>query len=230
MPVVTVSGQTGSNAREVARLAAQRLGIDYIDQQLLVQAAASLGVPVEAIVPFDERTASLGERLAGILRRFLERSAAGAIDPTLGASGLEFVLGRTYGQAVEGEPPEVSDDRYRSTLCAIVRDLGSHGDVLIVGRGGQVILKDAPDALHLLLVGPLERRIETLARQEGIDAEAAARRVHDRDRERAAFHQKFFKVDPNQPSLYHLVLNTAWFSPGDAAQLIAEASQRVQRR
>lgn len=45
MPVVTISGMVGSGAREVGRLAAQGLGIDYVDQQLLVDAARRLGVP-----------------------------------------------------------------------------------------------------------------------------------------------------------------------------------------
>ena len=32
MAIVTLSGQIGTNARDVGRLAAERLGIDYVDQ------------------------------------------------------------------------------------------------------------------------------------------------------------------------------------------------------
>ncbi len=99
MTMVTISGQAGSGAREVGRLAAQRLEVDYIDQEILVREARELGVPVESVVSRDERTAGLGERLASMFRRFLERSAtAGSTDPMLG-SGLDVVLSRTYGEA-----------------------------------------------------------------------------------------------------------------------------------
>ena len=229
MPVVTISGQAGIGAREVGRLAAQRLQIDYIDQEILVEAARALGVPVESVVSRDERTASMGERLAVMLRRFLERSAAaGAADPMLGSGGLDILLSRTYSEAAAEEGlQEVSDERYLATLCGIIRDLAAHDNVLIIGRGSQAILKDWPGALHILLVAPLAHRVEEAAAREGLAPEAAAKRVHDGDKGRAAFHHKFFKINVDDPSHYHLVLNTARLSDEDAAQLIAEAAQRV---
>ncbi len=228
MPVLTVSGQVGSGARDLGRLAAERLQLDYIDQEILVEAARELGVPVESIVAFDERTASLGERLAGMLRRFLERSAAaGAADPMWGSGGLDVLLARTYGEAAGAETAEeVSDERYLSTITTIMRDLAGQGDVLIIGRGSQVILKDLPGAFHLLVVAPVEYRIQEFARREGLEAEEAEKRMHERDKGRRAFHQKFFKVDSDDPSLYHLTLNMARYSMDEAAQLIGEVSRR----
>ena len=231
MSVVTISGQTGSAAREVGRLAAERLKLDYVDQEILVEAAQALGVPMESVVSHDERTASLGERLAGMLRRFLEGSAAaGAADPMLGSGGLDVLLGRTYAEAAGGaEPQEVSDDRYLATLSDIIRDLPTHGDVLIIGRGSQVILKDWPGALHVLLVAPLAHRLEEVVRREGLTEEAAAKQVHEGDRGRAAFHDKFFKIKVDDPSLYHLTLNTAHVPIEEAAAIISEVALRVQR-
>ena len=69
MAVVTVSGQPGTGAHDIGRLAAQHLGLDYVDQEILIEAARTLGVPVESVVSLDERTATLGERLGAMLRR-----------------------------------------------------------------------------------------------------------------------------------------------------------------
>ena len=229
MTVVTISGQAGSPAREVGRLTAARLNIDYVDQEILVEAARALGVPMESVVPHDERTASLGERLANLLRRFLESSAAaGAADPVLGGGGLDIVLARTYGEAASSESTrEVSDGQYISTLSGIIRDLAAHDDVLIIGRGSQVILKDWPGALHVLLVGPLDGRIEYIARRDGLSREDAAKRVHEGDRGRSDFHHKFFKIHVDDPSLYHLTVNTSLVPAEEAAQLITEAAHRA---
>ena len=229
MTVVTISGQIGSGGREIGRLAAERLQIDYVDQEILVEAARALGVSMESVVSFDERTASLSERLASMLRRFLERSAAaGAADPMLGSGSLDVLLSRTYGQAAAGEGlQEVPDDRYLATLNDIVRDLAGHGNVLIIGRGSQVILKDWPGALHVLLVAPLDERIERTVGTGGLTAEEATKQVQEREKGRVSFHRKFFKVEVNDPSLYHLTLNTVRFSGDEAAQIISETAQRL---
>lgn len=229
MAVLTISGQIGSNARDVGRVIAQRLQLDYVDQEILVQAARAMGVPMESVVPFDERTAGLGERLAGLLRRFLERSAtAGATDPMLGAGGLDILLGRTYGEIAAGEGlQEASEERYVETLTGIMRDLAAHDNVLIIGRGSQLILKDWPGAVHILFAAPLAYRVQSIARRDGVSEEEASKRVHDGEKGRIAFHHKFFKVDVNDPSLYHLSVNTAWFSVDAAADAAVDAVRRV---
>ena len=228
MAVVSISGQIGSDAQNIGRLTARRLEIDYVDQEILVEAARALGVPVESVVSHDERTASLGERLASMLRRFLEQSAAaGAADPMLGAGGLDILLGRTYGEAAAGEGlQEIPDDLYIAALSSIMFDLAAHGNVLIIGRGSQVILRDHPGAVHVLLVAPLDYRIERLAQREELGPEEAAKAVHGRDKGRVAFHRKFLKMDVNDPSLYHLALNTAQLPAEEAAQIITDVVQR----
>jgi cytidylate kinase len=229
MPVVTISGQPGTGAHDIGRITAQRLGIDYVDQEILVQAARTLGVPMESVVAMDERTATLGERLGNLLRRFLERSAAAGVgDPMLGTGGLDILLGRTYAEAAAEEgPPELSDERYIAALTDLIRALAEHDDVVIIGRGSQVILKDWPGVLHVLLVAPTQQRIESLAARDGLSKDDAGKREHESAKGRATFHHKFFKIDVDNPAMYHLVLNTARLAPDDTAQLIAAAVPHV---
>jgi len=227
MPVVTMIGTTASGAREIGRAAASLLEIDYVDQQLLVDAARRLGVPVDVVADRDERCSSFGERLSGILRGFLERSAAGG-DPLTGAGGLEILLGRTYtDMADEREEPEVSDSLYMKTMTAIIRELGDRGDIVVLGRGSQVILRELPGVLHVLTVAPEELRIERFAAREGISLEGAEKRLQETDRARAAFYHKFWKVEVGDPSLYGITLETSRLSYEAGAQLVAAAARSV---
>jgi cytidylate kinase len=173
----------------------------------------------------DERCSSLGERLAGVLRGFLERSAA-AGDPLTGASGLEVLLGRTYAEmALEREEPQVSDSLYMKTMTAIIQDLGERGDVVVLGRGCQMILRDLPAALHVLTLAPQELRVERLADREGMSQEEAERRIQDSDRARPAFYRKFWKVDVHDPALYDITLQTLQLTYEAGAELVVAAAR-----
>jgi cytidylate kinase len=225
MAVVTMTGTIASGAREIGRAAASLLKIDYVDQQLLVDAARRLGVPVDVVADHDERCASFGDRLSAILRGFLERSAVGG-DPLTGAGGLEVVLGRTYtDMAKEREEPKVSDSLYMKTMTVIIRELGDRGDIVVLGRGSQMILRGLPGALHVLTIAPEELCIERLAVREGISEEDAARRAHDSNRARAAFYRKLWKVDVSDPSLYDITLETSQLSFEVGAELVATAAR-----
>lgn len=225
MPVVTMSGTIAGGAREIGRAAASLLEIDYVDQQLLVDAARRLGVPVNVMADRDERCSGFMERLAHVLRGFLERSAA-AGDPLTGAGGLEVVLDRSYADvSLEREEPSISDSIYVKTMTAIIRELGERGDILVLGRGSQMILRELPGALHVLTLAPEELRVRRLAERESITEEEAAKRVHEGDRARSAFYQKVWRVDVNDPALYDLTLETSHLSFEAGADLVASAAR-----
>jgi len=254
MPVVTVSGNLGSGAREIAHLAAGRLGLDFVDHEILTRAAQSLGVSVAAVEQRDERPATLGERLASLLRNFLERSAMAAGDPALGPEGLGIILSRTYAdvmgerhpaQAIpaqtsaraeraggspfaEAATEDLDERRYIRTITGVIEALADGGNVVLLGRGSPVILRNRPDALHVLAVAPPDLRVQRVALREEISVEEAKRRAHEVDRGRAAFHRKFFKVDADDPSLFDLVIHTRRLSFEAGAELVVLAARALE--
>lgn len=228
MSVVTVSGNLGSGAREVAQAAAAELEFDYVDQEILVEAAGRLGVSISDVAQRDERPSSMGERLAGVMRTLMERSAAaGAPDPMSGG-GLEMVLARTYGEAAElpeSGQGQLDDDRYLSTLTSVIRGVAARGSVVILGRGSQAILHDEADALHVYVTAPKKQRLASLVEREGMSEHDAEKRIKQSDHNRQAFHRRYFKVEAEDPSLYDMVINGGRIAPPLAARLIAAASR-----
>lgn len=226
MPVVTVSGGLASGAREVAQATARELQLDYVDQEILVEAARQLGVRVADVESRDERRSSIGERLASVMRTLMERSAAaGAPDPMSGG-GLEMVLARSYGEAAElPDSGQLDDERYIRTLTEVITGIASRGNVVLLGRGSQAILRDLPDALHAWVAAPMEYRINNLVARDGISRQDAERRIKQSDQHRGAFHRHYFKVEPDSPQLYHLGINAARISVDTAARMIAVAAR-----
>jgi cytidylate kinase len=229
MPVITVSGGLASGAREIAQSVAQRLQLEYVDQEILVEAARELGVSVAAMANRDERPSTIGERVGAAIRSLMERSAAaGGMDPVEGG-GLEMVLARTYGEAAElpAEPErgQLDDARYLQTLTSVIKGLAARGNVVILGRGSQAILAHQPDALHVYVHSSKEQRIETLAARDGMAPQEAERRLKESDENRRAFHRRYFKIDVDDINLYDLAINAGRISHDGAVELVAVAAR-----
>ncbi len=226
MPVVTVSGNIAGGAREVGEISARLLGVDFVDQQLMVQAAQRCGVPVGAVAEHDERRSSFRERMSGLFRTFLERSAASGADPLSGATGLEVILSRSYADmALEQEEAQISDQLYLKTITLVIEELATGGNIVLLGRGSQMILKELAGALHVLCIAPLKLRAYRLAERDAIGIEEATRRATESDRARAAYYRKFWKVDVEDPKLYDLTVDTSRLTYEIAADLVASAAR-----
>lgn len=226
MPVVTVSGYIAGGAREVGEMSARLLGVDFVDQQLMVEAAQRCGVPVGALAERDERCSSFKERMSNLFRTFLERSAASGADPLSGSTGLEVILSRSYADlALEQEGAQVSDQLYLKTMTLIVEELAATGKIVILGRGSQMILKDLPGAVHVLCTAPQKTRAHRLAERDGLGIEEATRQVAEKDRAQAAYYRKFWKVEFEDPRLYDLTVDTSRLSYEIASDLVAAAAR-----
>ena len=111
---------------------------------------------------------------------------------------------------------------YRDAVEQIMHELAEQGNVVIQGRAGQVILKNCPDTLHVRIIAPTSLRVERIAGRLGISVECAQAQVETSDRVRANYLQRFYKARWDDPSLYHLVLNTAVLTPQQAGAIISQ--------
>ena len=227
MPVITVTGRLNSGAREIAQAAARELKLDYVDREILAEAARQMGVSESDVAQRDERASSVGERLASVMRTLMERSAAaGTADPVSGGS-LDALLARTYGEAADlpadGTAGQLDDERYLRTLTSVIRGIAARGNVVILGRGSQAILQDQPETLHVYVTLPRAARAEGFAQRESIPLQEAERRVKQSDHNRLEFHRRYFKVEMENPCLYDLMIHAGRIAPALAVRLIAEA-------
>ncbi len=232
MPVVTIAGRIGCPSRRVGLEVARLLGADYIDHQILAQAARRSGAPVEELAQKDERAARGRERMARFFQNFLEKSAAAgsAGDPFLGPTGIEVLMSRSMAEAAQ--PPhsraeELNDRRYLEVITAVIRDEAKGGNCVLIGRGSHVILKDQPSVLHVYIVSSPEARLAEVMRRERLSEEAARKFLKEQEEARAGYYKKMFKVAPEDPTLYHLFVNTDRLGADHSARIIADAARQL---
>lgn len=113
---------------------------------------------------------------------------------------------------------------YRRAVNQIMHELAAKGNVVIQGRAGQAILKDHPDVLHVRIIAPKSLRVERVKQRLGITTQQALAQVETSDRYRANYLRRFYNVRWDDPSLYHLVINTAGLTVPQASAIICQAT------
>lgn len=111
----------------------------------------------------------------------------------------------------------------RQTAETILR-LAAQGNVILIGRGANLITSGLKHVLHVRLVGSLEKRVEHIQQTRYLRSRAALKSVRSEDRGRRRYLKKYFGRDPEDPLLYHLVVNTDFVSYGEAARMIGDAA------
>jgi cytidylate kinase len=204
MAVITISRQHGSGGHEVTRLICERLGYRYFDKDLMAQLGAQIGLAPDQVVDLPEEKHHV--------QSLVERLFANAPTP-FGDPGAWTLQAKLDAQQ------EISVQKFQSLIHAA----HEHDNVVVMGRGGQMVLHDAPDVFHVRLVAPVALRIQRVQENVGLTADAARERVSQRDQASAEYVKRFYNVDAADPLLYDMVINTGKLTAAAAADLIIKA-------
>lgn len=115
----------------------------------------------------------------------------------------------------------------RQTIETILK-LASLGNVILIGRGGNVITARLPRVFHVRLVAPMEQRVAHCREAYSMTESAARAFCQREDSGRERYLKKYFSADINDPLLYHLVINTGLVSYEDAAKQIGDAVLKLR--
>jgi cytidylate kinase len=100
--------------------------------------------------------------------------------------------------------------------------LAEMGNVIIIGRGANVITAKSEGVFHVRLVGSLERRVKHMQELTDLGPKAARDFLQQEDRGRRRYLKKYFDKDIDDPLLYHLIINTDLISYEEAARMIGD--------
>ena len=230
MPVITINGVIGSGTLEVGHMVAQNMGINYVDRYIFSEAARLVGSPIGQMIEKEQRVIPFREKVARFMQTVLERSAvAGAgAEPYFGR-GIEMLPAEAYTELVSdaASTSAVHDRAFIEATTSVIKDLAAAGDVVIIGRGSNMILADTPGVVHVGLVAPMAVRIDTMAKREMFNPEEARAYSEELENARLTFYRKFFRINANDPTKYHLMLNIGRISQSTAAEIIGHATADI---
>lgn len=111
---------------------------------------------------------------------------------------------------------------FAAFLESVVLQYAQAGDVVLVGRGANLLLRLVPGVLRVRTVAPLELRAQRVANSEGLELERARRLATVVDQQRRAYIAHIFGADWSSPLNYDLVLNMGRLSLDQAATTVLD--------
>ena len=220
MPVITVSKEHGAGGKHICEALARGLGYDLVDKALIVKVAQQAKVTANRVENFDQEGYSpLTKYLDNVFLSNPGLYSGGAFEATLPGAGLMAPVSDQYDF--------FNAEQYLQLTRTVIESLYQKGNVVIVGRGSQVILGDKPSCLHLRLTAPLEYRIGRVTSRQNVSPKEARDIIHKRDKSRASYIRDYYGQDWSDAALYHLVVNTSRWTMDGVAGLVAGAIKQI---
>ena len=200
--VVTISASYGAGGAEVGPAVAARLGMVFHDRAIPAQVAGRLGVPLAEAEANDENVAR------GLWR--IVASLGTMPDPMGGVVPVTEQL----------------DERtFRLQTERVVREIADGQGGVVLGRAAALVVGDRPDALHVRLDGPEERRLDAVVARTGRPREEMRRELRANDAAREGYVRRSYRVDATSPRIYHLVIDSTALPQETVVDLVVEAAR-----
>jgi cytidylate kinase len=203
--VVTVAREYGSGGAAIATLLAARLGYQLLDRALIQRIAEAGRIDPDLAERFDEH-----------------------VDPWMRRIGHALWYGGFEAVAVVDENDVVNADRMAVLGGRVIEEAAAVGGCVIVGRGGQCLLRGRPGVFHVFVYAPREERLRRLRTRlgKGADLELV---LEETDRERAAYVRRHFGENWLDPRLYHLMVNAILGEEAAASTILAALETATSR-
>lgn len=195
--IITISRQYGSGGREIGAKLAEKLGIQFYDNELITRAAKESGFAEEAF-------------------RMAETKATNSFLYSI-AMGMN-----AYGNQEMGFSHLSLDDRIYLAQASIIRKVAADGPCVIVGRCADYVLKDVENVVHVFIWADMPFRVERAIRIDGMSPNKIEDNIRKMDKRRANYYNYHSCEQWGRAQNYHLSINSSCIGIDNAVECIRE--------
>lgn len=180
--VISIGRQFGSGGRIIGKALAEKLNIDYYDNELLVLAAKQNGLAPE----FFENNDEISNSIFGFASNILDNIGLGTFTNNM-----------------------LSGDTLFQMQSETIKKLASEKSCIIVGRCSDYILRDNPNCVSIFLHASEEERAKRIANRMNISEEEALAKLVEADKKRATYYNFYSNKTWGESKTYDLSINVS---------------------
>jgi cytidylate kinase len=182
---VTISHQLGSGGALLGEKLANRLGIPFLDRDILKEVAHQLSLAEAELETREERLSSFWQNFTRV---------AVLTDPTWNLVGQPYIP---------------SDSDFFQLECSTIQRIAKKSSAVFLGRCGYYVLHSHPRHASILVTAGQPARIKRLQELYNLTEEKALGLVQTNDQERATYIRSMTKQNWTDARHYDLCVNTS---------------------
>lgn len=146
----------------------------------------------------------------------------------LKGSGAEW---EKWGKELDEHCPTVWEKNdwsfrgFSALVQSCILDHALRGNVVIMGRGGNFLLRGVPSAFRVRINAPLDQRIERIMMRESVDRETAKWLIKKTDSERECSIRSMYEKEWDDADAYDIIFDTGKRNEEEIVNIIRENLQ-----
>lgn len=206
MAVITISRQYGIGGIELTKKIAQRLGYHFYSREIAVSVAKKMGLDHRLVMEYQAQMAYKSN----------------------------WLVGAYAGRLALFEAHSINQKQYQGVVSEVVQNLAQEDDLIILGWGGQCILQNHPHTFHFRIVADLKTRLAHILSHyrnpEDIPTiKMLEHRIFHMDKARRKYIRTHFKMNIENPCLYHAIFNLTELGKEKVVSMIEDVVMSKQR-
>jgi uncharacterized membrane protein YczE/cytidylate kinase len=188
--VITISREFGSGGHEIGKIIAKKLGLSFIDKELIHLTAQQTGYTLDYIQENEQK---------------------------LSNSLIYDLYEQNYAYVNDELPPK---DALFLVQSKIIREICAKESCVIVGRCANFILKDHPNCINIFIHANDEYRIEKINKDYGVNPPVTNYDLEKSDEERANYCVHFTNKDWRDARNYHFTIDSSLYGSKESANKV----------
>jgi len=185
------------------------------------------------VITMSRQMGSEGDHIASLVSSMLDYRLVDRQAVIIEAQKRGLMTPEIAHEVIERRPPFLAkfDERRIKAVYSIrsmVREIAAKGEVVFIGLGANLELKDHTETFDVRLIADLETRIARMEQESKLNRGRAVKALKQGDRESAEYVRHFFLSDWSDPQLYDFVINTTKIPPDVAARSILQATYHLR--
>lgn len=207
MAIITISRQFGAGGATLGKEIADKLKYRFVSLAIMNEIAKEANVSVNWVKSVDK---SAGDWLMRFTSKMV---TSDFMDRHVGEARADF-----------------DEKKYCIFLKSIMPKIAEQDNAVIIGRGSQFILQGYPNVVHILLVADMDARISFLEKHWRVSKSEAERTIQTQQKRRRIFLKNFDPREPNDPSIYHVTINTSKINLEKARDLVIWMVRNIETK
>ena len=192
--VIAISREYGSGGRHIGELLAKELSVPFYDKEIIHMSAEKSGMSAGFIEKSDESI------------------------PSAFLHNLKYTAYSSYDSIALYDTPVT--DKVFLAQSAVLKELASKGNCVIVGRCADYVLRDEPGLVTVFIRGALEDRIRQAVEHYSLPQQKAAEKIRKIDKSRTNYYKYYTSRQWGNLNNFDLMINSSFTGVEGAVAVI----------